>query len=576
MKTIFNPYKGIQRQATRSNCDIVCLTGNAGGGKTLNLVMDDAYDVLTNPKYRVTYIRKNEDQFFASGGIADTFRKVFPLRKDGENYIGKQRPIGTITQSRYKGVSFDNGAKANFMHVADENPKVLEDRFKGVQTNKIKMDEADAFDFATPFYIITRLRGGGKGKKQLICSQNPERECWMRVFCGSGANGGGWINDDGTVNEDMNGVVRFLYMIDGTLDNVVWGNSKKEVYDKCKEEIDGKLKLLKRANISYNHLIKSCVFFNLSVLDNEVLLAENPDYIGSLSNSVASKAQLYTDWNYSKYDDRVFVEDSVKSDSIFNLFSNPPRRNGEIIITCDPASVGEDNMVMMAWDGYHCFDIEYHQTLEWNMVQPTIRKFMIKHNVVDKYGMLDNKRLYLDTQRFEYLVDSFVGCYKYRGDASTTNRGASGYAKFKDESAFKAVEMINNGLITFDKSLKDMVYKHQMSKKTDTTICRQLLEESKVFVFDKNDYGKIKLKNKLNQGHSLKGKSPDLFDNIVIRIGGNIYDVWKILENGIDSKANKIANNKPLMAEDLINESEKVRNNTPSVTNMTDFFRNLY
>ena len=576
MRTEWNPYKGIQRAATRSNCDIVCLTGNAGGGKTLNLVMDDAYDVLTNPKYRVTYIRKNEDQFFASGGIADTFRKVFPLRKDGESYLGKQRPIGTLTQSRYKGVTFDNGAKANFMHVADENPKTLEDRFKGVQTNKIKMDEADAFDFATPFYIITRLRGGGKGKKQLICSQNPERECWMRVFCGSGVNGGGWIADDGQVIEDMNGVVRFFYMKDGTLDNIIWGKSKAEVYNNCKEEIDSKLKVLKRANISYTNLIKSCVFFNVSVLDNEILLAENPDYIGSLSNSVASKAQLYTDWNYSKLDDKFSVEDTVKSESIVKLFTNAPRRNGEIIVTCDPASVGEDNMVMMAWDGFHCFDIEYHQTLEWNMVQPTIKKFMMKHNLIDRNGLMDSSKLFIDTQRFEYLIDSFIGCYRYRGDGSTTQRGKSTYSKFKDESAFKAVEMINNGLISFDPILRDMVYKHQMSKTKDSTICKQLLDESKVFVFDKNDYGKIKLKNKLSQGHSLRGKSPDLMDNIVIRVGGSIYDVWRILESGIDAKTYKNNNNKPLMAEDLMKESERNGFNTPMVSNMTDFFNNLY
>ena len=52
-----------------------------------------------------------------------------------------------------------------------------------------------------------------------------------------------------------------------------------------------------------------------------------------------------------------------------------------------------------------------------------------------------------------------------------------------------------------------------------TTICKHMIFESKAFVFDKTPTGKIRFMPKERQHASLKGFSPDLLDNIIMKCG---------------------------------------------------------
>ena len=79
--------------------------------------------------------------------------------------------------------------------------------------------------------------------------------------------------------------------------------------------------------------------------------------------------------------------------------------------------------------------------------------------------------------------------------------------------------MIKCGLVTFDPILKNKRYTHQRRKRESTTICKQMIFESKAFVFDKSPSGKIRVTPKEKQHFSLKGMSPDLLDNIIMRCG---------------------------------------------------------
>lgn len=510
---------------------------------TYAISMLNSYDISNNSSFSATYLRKNIGDFFTDGGIASMMKEIYPLRSDKDK-SNKKYAIGDILSSpQNMGVYFDNGATMRFKHIADERKEALEPSFKGIQSNRFIFDEADQFQATTVFYVPTRLRGKGGGKRQIIIVQNPERECFVRQFCGCGKFGGGWIADDGEVIPEMNGVVRYFHIIEGDINKVYWGKTKKEVYEQCKHIIDPLLEKSKKLKLTYESYIQSCVFFNLSTLDNEDMLKDNPEYLGSLAMSSGAKSMFSANWNYSKYDDKSNKDGSSMLDyhKLSAMFQNKPNINDKLRIVADPAREGVDNFTMAAFQGFHCIDIWYEQVTDPKTIPNKITAFMNKHGATNKELIVDSR------DGFEYVKHLFSGCFLYNGGASVSNKGKN-FRRARDENAFMMCQMIERGLITFEPSLADMVYKHQKSVKKDKTVLLQMTEEAKCYVFEDDPYGKKHLMNKKDQAYILGGKSSDLTDLILMLCGGLIYDCYKELANkntntNFKESINAISNN---------------------------------
>lgn len=485
--------------------------------------MYNSYDVISNPNFSATYLRKNIKDFSADGGIMDTMKKVYPLRDESAKNNKKYTVGKILTSDSNMGIYFDNGATLRFKHIADDREDKVVDSFKGIQTIKVIFDEADMFSAFCLFYPITRMRGTGVGKRQIIIAQNPERECPMRTFCGSGENGGGWIGDDGYPIDEMNGVVRYYNIKGGDLNTVCWGKTKKEVYEKCKDRIDEELKKTAKVGLKWDDYIFSCVFFTLSVLDNESVMKDNPNYVAGLSMAAGAGSMSDGNWNYSKKDPK--AEESKEALLNYNnlsyMFKNKPNINSKLRIVVDPAGEGVDNFTMMAFQGFHCFDFWYEQKTPVQDAPQRIRDFMNKHGA-------SNRDLIIDRIGFEWLMPLFPRAHFYRGGHKVSKKG-NDFRRIRDEAAFMACQMIDRGLITFEPHLANVVYKHQRCVRRDTTLLLQMVEEAKCFIFGEDEYGKKKIMNKKDQAYVINGKSSDLTDLIVMLCGALIGDCYKEL-----------------------------------------------
>ena len=142
---------------------------------------------------------------------------------------------------------------------------------------KLIFDECNKFLWRTISSFFPRLRSDSSGKAQVFLAQNPERECFMRKMCGKGEHGGGWINDDGTVDKSMDGVVMFFFMPNGDYEKAIWGRTKREVYEKGKDAIDALLSI--DQDMSYEDFILSMVFYTFDVRDNKKMLKVFWEYI---------------------------------------------------------------------------------------------------------------------------------------------------------------------------------------------------------------------------------------------------------------------------------------------------------
>lgn len=526
---------GNQKNAIRSNADIVCFTGGTGGGKSVALYYAPIEYLSMNDNAKIVCFMRNVSDFWGAGKVNDTLKKMYPLI-DRTTKRQPHDPIGEIIRNQTDmGLKFYNGSELKFQQLDNENPIVIDKIAKGLQAKKLIFDECNKFEWRTITSFFPRLRSDSKGKAQIYLAQNPERECFLRKLCGKGEHGGGWINDDGTVDKSMDGVVMYFNMQNGEIEKTYWGRTKREVYEKCKEHIDALLE--QDPDMSYEDFILSMTFFTFDVRDNKKMLSKNKGYRGLAANSATAASSYSVNWNYSLEDEQ---KEEIDLSSVQLLPTDIERmfRKMEIptdsvclkrFMTMDMATTGFDNLVFKYWElwsryGYICKDIKYSLYNTNRQAVMDAIAFRDKHD-------LQEKQMIIDVQGFGFLRDCFPRAILFSGSGSPSQRSKAQFKTMKDEAGHIAMEMVQSGLIHYEPSLANMRYTHQNMKRQATTIQKHMTFERLIFQFHKTPNGRLEMMRKEDMKKLLKGMSPDLFDNVILLCGGTCYDCYRILRD---------------------------------------------
>ena len=527
---------GNQKFAIRSNADVVCFTGGTGGGKSVALYYAPIMHLATNDNAKIVCFMRNISDFWGAGKVNDTLKKMYPLI-DRTTKKQPHDPIGEIIRNNQDmGMKLYNGSEIKFQQLDNENPIVIDKIAKGLQAKKLIFDECNKFLWRTISTFFPRLRSDTSGKAQVFLAQNPERECFMRKLCGKGVHGGGWINDDGTVDKSMDGVVMFFFMPNGDYEKAVWGRTKHEVYEKAKDAIDALL--LVDPDMSYEDFILSMVFFTFDVRDNKKMLSKNKGYRGLAANAATAASAYAVNWNYSLTDEEESIEDlsnvELATNDVERMFRPLETPAGcEVLqrrMTMDMATTGFDNLIFKYWElwshyGWVCRDIEYSTSNSNREAVIMAIQFRDKHK-------LQEKEMIIDVQGFGFLKDCFPRAILFSGAGSPSNRGKAQFKTMKDEAGHVAMEMIQSGLIHYEPRLANAHYNHKNMKRSGgTTVMKHMVFESRVFQFSKTPNGRLEMLPKEKMKALLKGMSPDLMDNIILLCGGTIYDCYRMLRD---------------------------------------------
>lgn len=527
---------GNQKFAIRSNADVVCFTGGTGGGKSVALYYAPIMHLAMNDNAKIVCFMRNISDFWGAGKVNDTLKKMYPLI-DRTTKKQPHDPIGEIIRNNQDmGMKLYNGSEIKFQQLDNENPIVIDKIAKGLQAKKLIFDECNKFLWRTISTFFPRLRSDTSGKAQVFLAQNPERECFMRKLCGKGVHGGGWINDDGTVDKSMDGVVMFFFMPNGDYEKAVWGRTKREVYEKAKDAIDALL--LVDPDMSYEDFILSMVFFTFDVRDNKKMLSKNKGYRGLVANAATAASAYAVNWNYSLTDEEESIEDlsnvELATNDVERMFRPLETPAGcEVLqrrMTMDMATTGFDNLIFKYWElwshyGWVCRDIEYSTSNSNREAVIMAIQFRDKHK-------LQEKEMIIDVQGFGFLKDCFPRAILFSGAGSPSNRGKTQFKTMKDEAGHVAMEMIQSGLIHYEPRLANAHYNHKNMKRSGgTTVIKHMVFESRVFQFSKTPNGRLEMLPKEKMKALLKGMSPDLMDNIILLCGGTIYDCYRMLRD---------------------------------------------
>lgn len=443
--------------------------------------------------FRGVFLRNNLGDLKAGGSILDEFKSMY-------------RGGVSVVESGDPHVDFPSGARIDVTHIADQTRDKVRQRFKGRQYDLIYFDEMTGFTWECFTEVCTRNRGRGQWTGKIRGTTNPDRNHWLRIFLDW------YIGIDGFIREDRNGVVRYFYINGETVKDVVWGDTKHEVYQKCKSQIDRQLRKINGSTgkATYEDLIRSFTFYLGRMSENVDSIDNNKGYVGAVAMSGGRNAEqlLEGNWNVSPNE---ALDAPIPATSANEVFTNDERRNGDRWVTADLADTGTDNFLAIAWDGFHIEDILILNKTTPRENAEQLEMFAATHGVA-------NSHIIYDAIRGTYIndyIDEAVPFFSYKHPIGMYGRMAG---RLKDECYLRLVEVIKRNNMSIEESVAERVYEHQNLKER-ITIQNEFLEECAVVRFKDIANGRKTLLSKKEMNQKLgKGRSMDLLDPCAMRM----------------------------------------------------------
>lgn len=326
--------KGGQTDMLATPADIAIVGGSRGGGKSYILLMNALYDI-TNPNFRAIIFRKDLDDL---SDIIDTSQELYA-------------DFGTYNRAKNDMTwNFKQGGWLTFSYHAMDYG-AFHDRYQGKQYPYIGIDEVTQMSFKK-FKILTMSnRNAYNIRSRIVGSCNPDPDSWVAQFIEW------WINPEtGLPIQERAGKVRYCTMPGEDVTEIVWGDTREECFEKCKDQImEYWTDDMAEFGTPEELFIKSVAFIPAKLTDNKALMASDPTYLANLYNQDDETKARFLEGNW-KY--KAAGTDLVKMHHMERFYENAKQiGDGVRRISCDAAFDGGDQCVFWLWEGNHIIDI---------------------------------------------------------------------------------------------------------------------------------------------------------------------------------------------------------------------------
>lgn len=492
-----NPYviisqSGGQERLLTSPADITIYGGQRGGAKSFSLLLDALHDIY-NPEFRAVIVRKE------LGDLENLINESIRIYSAFGDY---NRSKGDTTWN------FKNGGTLKFDFYGGLF-KDFQTRFQGKQFSQIGIDEITHMDYPRFRYIMSDNRNTASIRNRIIGTCNPDPESWVARFIDW------WIGEDGYPIEDRSGVVRYCFMDGEDIQDVVWGDSREEVYLKCKGTIDRLYTpQIARFGSPQDTLIMSVCFIIGRLDENLQLLRSDPSYFARLANQSEEKRQqdLYGNWKFKATSD-----DYIKPVHMDAFFANAHQKGDGILrASCDLALGGGDNLVMWLWEGDHIQDVHAIRHIDSTTAIAQIRYKL------DMWGV-DQRNFTYDVQGIGQMMQGFFPkAIPFNNQEAPVNAPKGTFANIKSQCAFMLADDIIDGKISINPNI--LSRKFTGTGYTNKTLEEILRTECKIIRPDETrSNGGRNLPNKASM-RRLIGHSPDFIEALLM---GKVFKLKK-------------------------------------------------
>ena len=474
---------------------------------TVTMLMEPLYDI-SNRHFNGIIFRKNKDDF--------------------ENIINESNrwfdKLGKYNKSKDDMTwNFRSGAKLGFWYY--DMPMVDFDiKFRGQQFAYIGIDELPQIPFEMFKFLMTCNRNTFGVHSRILGTCNPDPLSWLRKFVDW------WIGKEDTVYSDgqthpelkgfaipeRDGVVRYCYMPDDSVDNIVWGNTPEEVYEQCRELIDDAWdpEWEKYGYTKTSFFVKSVTFIKASLKDNKALLKNDPSYVANLLNQPPEIRAREFDGNW---DIIKTSNDMIQASHLDSVFRNAQKTDdGVRRASCDVAGTGGDNCVTWLWVGWHIADVFVCRRDPFNTASLLKAK-------LQEWGVLEQNFTYDLNGMGQVLKGAFPNAVPFNNLEAVAKKDKNLYDNIKSQCAYRFAERTQQCEWSIEHSL--LSRKYQIGKETRTLY--DILQTERKCVrqdMSKSDKGWCLIHKEQMKHKSLVGHSPDFFEALFMR---EIFDIKK-------------------------------------------------
>ncbi|WNI34687.1 terminase large subunit domain-containing protein [Chryseobacterium sp. SG20098] len=484
---VIKPQEGYQMKALSSSADIVIGGGAAGAGKTFSLLLEPLRHIHVKGFGAVCF-RRTSPMIRAEGGLWDASEKLY--RK-----VSKADPRSSILEWKFQPA----GTKLKFSHMQYEENKF---DWQGAEIPLIMFDELTHFSKSMFLYMLSRNRSTCGIKPYIRATCNPDPDSWVADFIEWYIEQDPNSSNYGYPIPERQGVVRYFT---NENDNIVWGDTFEDVYEKCKDFLDSEIEK-SGGLVSPADFIKSFTFIGGSIYENKELLKINPGYLGNLNaQSQEEKLRLLGgNWKISLKGNDIY--DFHKFNDIFTNSYVP---EGVKAITTDIALKGSDKFIIYVWSGKRLIDFHVMDKSKGNEVIDMIKSYAFAYSVPYSNIVFDNDGV-------GQFVDGFIdGAKEFNNGArplpNNETKVIENYNHLKSQCFFKSGESVNRGEIYVTPEAANKRYDDKM------TLKQRMLYERKAIKRDKVDNdGKLCVIPKKEMKNYLNGESPDVMDGLMM------------------------------------------------------------
>lgn len=480
--------RGGQERMLAIDADIKIVGGSRGGSKSFSSLMEVLKDIK-NPDFHATILRKEKDDLQSL--ISDSY-KLFSQ-------------FGTYNKSQNDMTwNFASGGWLKFSYF-EGALKDFEERFRGRQYAYICVDEGTQIPFKKFKFLIKTNRNASQIRNRFWITCNPDPESWVRKFIDW------WVDEDGYIIPERDGVIRYCFMDGDTPDSIYWGDTREEVYEQCRGIID-KLWKPSYEELGYSKLemfIKSATFIRADVSENIKLISTDVSYLANLAQQDEEQRMrdLEANWNWKAAGD-----DMIKMDDLEAIFDNAEQTDDGIRrASADIAFTGGDNFVMWLWEGWHCKDL-----IVMRLDAKTI--VSVVQNKLREWGVQESNFTY-DMQGIgQYFKGFFPEAVPFNNQAAPIALSKKEedavrylYKNLKSQCAFLFYEMIKNRRISIEKELLERKYSGNGYEKR--RLYDILMRERKMLMRDEEGDDRSFALIQKKMAKKLIGNSPDFFES---------------------------------------------------------------